>query len=907
MSHAFSLVTINAFASSWADTLVRACWQGGLGIALVWLICQLWPAMPPVPRCWLWRLAYAKLLLGLVWLPPLALPLLPHPPALPPLAPAAARLERKTQAPLMDMPLMASTATPPPFCTTHLIPAAPMPLPPLKTPRPLPTVQTWLLVVWLLGVLVSLGRVAAAWHRARLLYESSAPLADEVLRSDAADLCRRLGLGRVLPLRVAEDLLSPLLLGWGQPAILLPAFVLTDRPRSEVRLMLAHELAHLARRDLLWNVLPLLAQRLFFFHPLVWLAGHEWSLAQEIACDAQAVEVTGTPPAAYGRMLLGIATRRTSAPLFPTLAVAAPRHTLRRRLFAMQHIGTVSRPCALLAAALVAALAVGGLLPWRVVAQTGASVSTPPAVMQKEEASQEKVNAEFASRNAQLEAQLAALLQPLSPERQKKAQARIAFMAADDGKVQQHIQMLEQHRADYLAAHPNRLSDAQIALVQKVNWDKLDPSRIDEGIRWEQTIKHKLQAHLDAAHDTRSRQGWQRQIAAIDQRRRVAERQIRELQPAIAREEAEVAAIPEDQRARVAKLRSYDSEISAYKNIALMDKQMKIVVLRELLAGKLPVRQQRQQTTTKMSPTPPYTSAAPSGYTSTLFSFAPRGHRVRIFTQDATGQHLVLDKVSDGRPIVSPPVTATEGRKVYFLLYDNGKQVNGIMPGINRRGNTSAAQPNRPASAPVQVTPVMAEALDKEIARLEKQQNALLERQQRATNLLAPRTGVAEEGTGEAGEWAAITFLKARRVGAAWAQASIASPEFSPGLKGQKLANLRRFEQQAQQDKYIAEKYVFTLATLVTMQENRRTPLISFFSPHGPLRVRIFAQDTTGRHLVLDKIAHGKNLIIPSMPMKEGSKLNFLVYDNGKQVKDLWFDSKDAPLTAAAARDTLRL
>ena len=48
MSHAVSLV--NGFAAAWAEALLRACWQGGLCIVLVWLVCRLWPAMPVSPR-----------------------------------------------------------------------------------------------------------------------------------------------------------------------------------------------------------------------------------------------------------------------------------------------------------------------------------------------------------------------------------------------------------------------------------------------------------------------------------------------------------------------------------------------------------------------------------------------------------------------------------------------------------------------------------------------------------------------------------------------------------------------------------------------------------------------------------------------------------------------------------------
>ncbi len=682
MIHAFALV--NAFAASWTDTLVRACWQGGLGIALVWLVCRLWPGLPPVPRCLLWSVAYAKLLLGLVWLPPLALPLLPQPSTAPPFTRTAALPEATLQAAPADT--RAATATTP----APSVPAGPAqdrPKCPQAPPsRPtLPTIQTWLMTAWLLGVLAGLVRFALAWRRGYSLYSTSRPLTDDLLWADAAELCRRFGLRRVPPLRAVDGLGSPLLLGLGRPIVLLPAFVLTDCARPELRLMLAHELAHLTRRDLIWNCLPLLARLLFFFHPLVWLAAHEWGLAQEIACDALTVQVTGTPPSAYGRMLLGIATRRhaSAATLFPTLAVAGSRHTLRRRLSAMQHIAATTRPRLILAAALTALLALGVLPPWRVVAQSTPPPSVSPVAPQTEDAAMEKNRVEIASRSAQLDAQFADFLKHLSPAQQKKAQAAMAFLAADAAHDQQHVQMLEQHRAAYVAAHPNRLTDAQIAEVQRINWQIREPDRISEGIRWEQIIKGKLQAHLAASRDARSRAGWQRQIAAIDQRRRESERQIRDLEPSIARKKAELETIPADQRARVAKLRGYDSEISAYRNIAVMMKEAELSLLRQRIAGQLPAKRQSRGATTKTPPALPRTSTA------TLYCFPGQGHRIRIFTQDATGQHLILDKLSGLGPVVSPPVTAKKGNRVKFLMYDNGK----LMPTLYAHSRGSLARP----------------------------------------------------------------------------------------------------------------------------------------------------------------------------------------------------------------------
>ncbi|MCW3053634.1 MAG: hypothetical protein JWN14_2804, partial [Chthonomonadales bacterium] len=57
--------SLNTFAASWLETLIRACWQGGLALGLVWAVCRLVPRIPAAGRCWLWRLAYLKLLVAL--------------------------------------------------------------------------------------------------------------------------------------------------------------------------------------------------------------------------------------------------------------------------------------------------------------------------------------------------------------------------------------------------------------------------------------------------------------------------------------------------------------------------------------------------------------------------------------------------------------------------------------------------------------------------------------------------------------------------------------------------------------------------------------------------------------------------------------------------------------------------
>ncbi len=98
---------LNWVSGLWAEAMLRACWQGAVAIALVWLACRAWARMPGSTRCWLWRLAVLKILLALFWAQPVVLPVLPDRPAV---APAAVPLP----APLLlpDLPADPDRARP---------------------------------------------------------------------------------------------------------------------------------------------------------------------------------------------------------------------------------------------------------------------------------------------------------------------------------------------------------------------------------------------------------------------------------------------------------------------------------------------------------------------------------------------------------------------------------------------------------------------------------------------------------------------------------------------------------------------------------------------------------------------------------------------------------------------------
>jgi beta-lactamase regulating signal transducer with metallopeptidase domain len=78
--------------------------------------------------------------------------------------------------------------------------------------------------------------------------------------------------------------------------------------------VLQHELAHIARRDLLVEMLAEVAVALYWYHPLAWLAARRENLAREQACD-DAVLRSGAAAAEYASTLLALArTGRTATP-----------------------------------------------------------------------------------------------------------------------------------------------------------------------------------------------------------------------------------------------------------------------------------------------------------------------------------------------------------------------------------------------------------------------------------------------------------------------------------------------------------------------------------------------------------------------------------------------------------------
>lgn len=112
-------------------------------------------------------------------------------------------------------------------------------------------------------------------------------MAPPELQDVVSEVAQRLGLGRVPTIYTTSARLSPMVwwLG-GRVRIVIPAALPEEMDARQLCWILAHELAHVRRRDHLIRWLEWLASVCFWWNPVAWWARRNLRINEEICCDA---------------------------------------------------------------------------------------------------------------------------------------------------------------------------------------------------------------------------------------------------------------------------------------------------------------------------------------------------------------------------------------------------------------------------------------------------------------------------------------------------------------------------------------------------------------------------------------------------------------------------------------------
>ncbi len=203
----------------------------------------------------------------------------------------------------------------------------------------------WLVLGWAIAVAVASTRLGREYLALRRVYRAPRGRVGAELERVGERLRVAFRLASPVPLAITRALDVPAVVGILRPVILIPASCVTGLTGAQIEAILAHEFAHVARRDALVNLIQSAVEVLYVHHPAVRWISDALRDERECCCDDLAVRVVGDP-LDYALALTELETLRV--PPVP-LALAAgvtgpvpnpnhgPRHAPRGSLMSRIH------------------------------------------------------------------------------------------------------------------------------------------------------------------------------------------------------------------------------------------------------------------------------------------------------------------------------------------------------------------------------------------------------------------------------------------------------------------------------------------------------------------------------------------------------------------------------------------
>ncbi len=151
---------------------------------------------------------------------------------------------------------------------------------------------------------------------------------------------KEFGLKKYPRVWLVEGIGQPFVWGLFRGSIYLPAKFASNGSGSFRRDLLGHELCHILRFDAAVNLLQVMAQAIFWFHPFVWWANKKIRAEREKCCDEMAIARLGAQAKDYSAAIVNIliSEQETTLPV-PSLAVAGPVKNIEERIKTMLRPG----------------------------------------------------------------------------------------------------------------------------------------------------------------------------------------------------------------------------------------------------------------------------------------------------------------------------------------------------------------------------------------------------------------------------------------------------------------------------------------------------------------------------------------------------------------------------------------
>ncbi|WP_194541009.1 M56 family metallopeptidase [Paenibacillus sp. JZ16] len=215
-----------------------------------------------------------------------------------------------------------------------------------------------LMSVWLAGVLLLAVKTVYDQLRLKQALRTGRKIDTPFLLAVFHETKQQLGVKQTVQFVASERIPGPAVVGFNKPAIVISPSLLITLQKDQLQYILAHEFAHIQRRDVAVNWLMHIILIIHWFNPLLWLAVHKARQDQEMACDACALNrMSPQQNNAYGQTIIHVLDHFSGNQRQPGLAgLSATHKQMKRRLTMIKHFHKKSYRLSILGMGMILAL-----------------------------------------------------------------------------------------------------------------------------------------------------------------------------------------------------------------------------------------------------------------------------------------------------------------------------------------------------------------------------------------------------------------------------------------------------------------------------------------------------------------------------------------------------------------------
>ncbi len=164
----------------------------------------------------------------------------------------------------------------------------------------------YLVLLWIAIVALISTQLTKSWMTLVKLSKNSTCKVPENLLNKLSSISKQLNLRFEPIISISKKINVPATFGYFKPIVLIPTSLINRLPQDQMEAILLHEMCHIKRADFLHNILQLLVETLFFYHPLTKWISKDVRRVREQCCDELVLNANPNP-LVYAKALTNIA------------------------------------------------------------------------------------------------------------------------------------------------------------------------------------------------------------------------------------------------------------------------------------------------------------------------------------------------------------------------------------------------------------------------------------------------------------------------------------------------------------------------------------------------------------------------------------------------------------------------